>query len=693
MKIFLYLTFLFNLYNIKWENIHIKIPLLDSVTNYFDLPKATLYDNNSNVINSPYYYEKGVNHTSLKVVSSKHVKTYRVDYRITFYELNIKSTQTITFEIIDNIPPEIIKYPTIIMPVKSKLLTEKEIINDIIVKDNYYPEEELIINILNLANVNVNYPGDYIIKISVMDPSYNKTELNITYKIISNIPPEIKYNEPIYLNYGQKFNIYEHFKFNDPYDNSLQISYDDTLVDYQKLGTYPITVTAKNQFDLFTIVQTSLIIVDKQSPELILNDKPIINVKQYDETILKQFIIYINDNYDKLTIDDVNIIHNINFDLIGKYNVIYEVKDSSLNVTTKQIQVEIKDLEKPVITPIKQLKIDVHSNNIIWLNYFNIIDNYDNVNDLTIKFNDKNINYNNIGKYILEVEVQDLSKNINRSNFIIEIIDQKPPEVVQIKDIIITDFTPKDEKYFLQFFNIQDNYTKRENININFFGSINYNLIGEYFITIIFSDESNNETSLNTSIFIIDAEKPEINLYNETIYYYVNDNKPNYYNNIKNVLDNYTKKEDLEITIIDHVNYQKIGKYQVEYIVRDQSYNETLKTIDVIVDKNKKQLMKGKNITLNKFQDWYLGLGIEFSDDVVKIETIPHTIYTNTNGKKEILYIAYDERGNSEQFLQIITVKNEIENKFNIILIITINLLGIAVIIYTFIKSKKDKNL
>ena len=108
MKVLMMFLNVLNMYKVVWQNIDIDIPLNDDTYQYYDMPKANLYYNNK-LIETYEYYERGINHTNLNVINSRHVKTYKIDYRVNFDAYDISSTQTIHFNIIDNIAPKIIK--------------------------------------------------------------------------------------------------------------------------------------------------------------------------------------------------------------------------------------------------------------------------------------------------------------------------------------------------------------------------------------------------------------------------------------------------------------------------------------------------------------------------------------------------------------------------------------------------------
>jgi len=690
MKILMMFLNVLNMYKVVWQNIDIDIPLNDDTYQYYDMPKANLYYNNK-LIETYEYYERGINHTNLNVINSRHVKTYKIDYRVNFDAYDISSTQTIHFNIIDNIAPKIIKIPEIKMPVKTKVLTEKNIIENLIYNDNYYEIEELIVKVNGLASVNVNIPNVYELEYEVMDPSYNTTKIIGYYIVENNISPEIKYNDLITINYGETFNYLNHFKFIDDYDKNLNTYVDLSSVNFNKLGSYKIQVTAINNVGLKTTVSSTLEIVDKEKPTLNLKTNNILNVHDYNYYYLKTIILSVYDNYNQLTIDDVLIEGFIDFNVVNKYELTYTVSDSSNNTISKKVVVEIRDLIKPKIESIKDLVFNINETKPNWYNYFLIDDNYDDFSDLTINFAENKINFNNLGMQILEVSVADSSKNKITKIFEINILDLESPEVVQMEEIIVTDFTSKNNEFFKSFFAITDNYDNYIDIKVNISSTIDYEKVGDYDIEIDFIDNSNNITTINTIVYILDIIKPTIKLTTNIIYYYINEEPLNFNNYIMNVNDNKTLKNDLFINIVENINYNKIGKYDVVYEVYDESNNMCSEILSVYVDKTKTKLIEGQDLYIKINEPYILGTNINLSKDVVKTITYPNNINTKKPNTIEVLYIAYDIRGNYEEYIQTVYImpQNEI-TKYKTNIIITI--IGSVIIVAYYIFEVKNKN-
>lgn len=91
-------------------------------------------------------------------------------------------------------------------------------------------------------------------------------------------------------------------------------------------------------------------IVDKKAPEITLSDKyAVLNVNSKWDS--KSYITEVKDNFDELSIDDIEIEDNVNMKKIGDYEVIYKVKDSSGNEGKSILKVMIKDPKTKVEIP------------------------------------------------------------------------------------------------------------------------------------------------------------------------------------------------------------------------------------------------------------------------------------------------------------------------------------------------------
>lgn len=686
-----------SMYKVDWVNQEINIPLYSDTFLYYDLPYPILMLGDTEITDELYYIEQGVNRTSLRVVNSNHVKTFKIDYRVTYESLGLSFDVTIIFNIVDLEPPTILKVPTIKMPVKSKLLSEKTILEEVFYKDNYYSNEELIVKVRDLSLVNVNVPKIYEIIFEVTDPSFNTTTLIGYYEIVNDNAPTIKSNGPIVLEYGINFDHYKYFSYYDEFDNNLIIDVNTSNVDFSKVGEYPLSVKVTNNVGLSSYISTVIKIVDTKKPVLIINDKYTLEVLLYDYNYLKSLIIDFYDNYDSLTLNDILINSNIDFNITGKYDVYYSLEDSSLNKVEKHVTIEIIDNTKPIITKYEDdITINVNSSNINWLLYLDYSDNYNEKEDLLFKVNEKLVNFKELGTYYIEVEVSDLSKNKRVNLISINVVDQTKPEVTQMREIILNDYTHKELNSFKAYFAISDNYNSYDEINIINTTLNDFSKTGFFLVSFIFSDQSNNLTIIESEVYIIDDLPPVIKILTNEITVNVNSEKLNLESYILNYSDNYNTNNELQINIISNIDYENIGEYLVNYEIKDSSNNIFNEILVVKVDLEFENLITGNNVSINKDSYYEIDSNITLSSNVLSYEVYPSSIDTSLVGTNEVLFIVYDKRGNYQQFVQIVEVvdnNQQIEVKKYLINIgITfISVLSLSAIIY--MHYRKHDNL
>lgn len=694
MRSLLILLSFLNSYKIVWEDTHFKIPLNENTHVYYEIPKAVAYDHLGNKINTEVYYQRGVNHTTLKVVNSLHVKTFKIDYKAFFPEIGRESIQTIQFEIIDIIEPEFLYIPEISMPVKTKRKTEKEIVSDLIYQDNYYDNEDLIVRVNGLESVNINLPGKYQLTYEIIDPSFNIKEEIRYYEVYNNIPPEIKVKLPVKLEFGTKFFYEDYFTLYDEYNSLVEKEVDLRKVDYSKIGNYEIFIKITNQAGLTASGTYNLEIVDTKKPVLIVKDKQEFNY--LDDINLSDLIVDVYDNYDELTKDDVIITGYYDVSKLGSYTITYEVFDSSLNSQVVKITFQIVDLEKPEIKLlVDEIIINVFNEELNYYNYFLITDNYNSFDDLKITFIKGGIDYKNLGTYYLTVEVSDVSKNKKIKQVPVYIKDLESPLVTTNYDdyIYIDQYGYLSDTYFLKYFLISDNFYERKAISIEIDSEINFYESNEITRTFIFKDPSDNETVIeDVKILILETRPPILELNTNTYKYYIGDEIPNLELFVKGFYDYTNNIEDLVLVIEENINYSEIGLYIVTYKgFNNKINNQTTKELLFYVDF--KSGIKSTITNLEVYQDDFIDelSGVTLSEDIVKYDVFPKVIDTSSPGIKERVYILYDKRGNIEKLSQEIVVKPQ-EKQINYQKVIIINAFIITsfTLFHVFRRRRKD---
>ena len=118
-----------------------------------------------------------------------------------------------------------------------------------------------------------------------------------------------------------------------------------------------------------------------------------------------------------LTLDDLSVSHDIDTYRIGTYHIYYEISDASNNVTKTSLKISVVDIEKPSVDQITPLFIEVHTPYFNYENYFEIEDNYNSIDELTIKVTHQ-IKLDKIGIYEFKITVTDQSKKCPHASYL-----------------------------------------------------------------------------------------------------------------------------------------------------------------------------------------------------------------------------------------------------------------------------------
>ena len=133
---------------------------------------------------------------------------------------------------------------------------------------------------------------------------------------------------------------------------------------------------------------------------------------------------------------------------------------------------------------------EVFSPSPILREHINVYDNYSDSDDLVVNIQ-TSYNINKIGRYDLKIEVSDKQKNKTTLHTFIEVVDLLPPEIIQVSDIMITDFLVKDLSIY---FKATDQYDLDKTIITLDDHLVNYEQKGTYDLIVYAYDQSHNLT-------------------------------------------------------------------------------------------------------------------------------------------------------------------------------------------------------
>jgi len=663
-------------YRIEWFYTEVLVQLGDNIEHYMMIPEAKLYQDGI-LINDPDidYVRDGVERTFKSVINTSVVKSYILKFRVTFPTYNQSSVQSITFQVIDEIPPVIDQLPVFRLPVGQKL----PILSDgLLYHDNYDTLQNISVNI-DSSRIILTKIGTYPIIYQIRDLSGNLTERTSYLTIYDHLPPEISVKKEVLLSFGSAILWRDFFVIKDNYDLAPEVHLDLTNVDFTRLGTYPFSITAMDSSGLSSTLFEEVIIIDTKPPSILLKSTPApISVGTDLSSIdFLSYIVSIFDDYDLFKDINIDIRHDIEIQVIGTYKIYYEVTDSSGNSTEKIMNIKVSDLTAPVITIDIPFIYEVFSAEPHLLSQFSFSDNYSKTEEMTCKVT-ATYKMNIVADYPITIEVTDKSGNKTIYRDYIRIVDIFPPEITQLNDIIIADFQRKDLQYY---FSASDNYDIPSKIQISiddFY--VNYEKIGSYPLKLSATDQSGNVKLMESEVIVIDMTQPILMLTTLAVHVDVGSSELDLKRFIELATDNYDDLNLDEVIIFETIDYQKLGVYPIIYQLKDSSMNTVEQTLYLTVDDRIAPVVRFTNLslTLGSTFNPLEGVQVEEQSESYTIKYFPYFLDVSTPGNKTITYVITDSRGNYTISHRIIEVlpENSHQSIISFIPVILITLIG-----------------
>lgn len=358
-----------------------------------------------------FYVENNyINYTTQSSINTSYIKTYRLDHRAVSPKYNKREIRSFFFHIVDTKPPEVISST----PFKiSYGEDEPNYLKGLVVVDNYTPKEDIEIKI-NKSNINYNKVGIYEVLYIISDCSGNITFHTEKVEIVDVIKPTIRKIKELIIEVGEDFILEKYFSIEDNYDDILDINY-KIIGGTKTLGKKELKVTAKDSSGNVNIYKDIIKVVDTTSPTIILKENPTtINIGE--EVDFLDLVYEVSDNFDEVSVDDLIVSNNVNFNEVGRYEVVYELTDSSNNKNITILEVLIRDLVPPSIfaDDIEVAKGEYKD----FLMYVKATDNISKEEDIVIKITYNDVDFNKPGIYSVTFQAIDeygnhSSKDIN----------------------------------------------------------------------------------------------------------------------------------------------------------------------------------------------------------------------------------------------------------------------------------------
>lgn len=308
------------------------------------------------------------------------VGTYQVTYKVTDKN-NTTTTKTITVTVTEN------KKPVITAEDKEVIQYRKlDELDGVTATDE--EDGKVEVKVKN-STVKLDTPGDYEITYQATDTYNQTTEKTIKVTVIKDEAPVINAEDKT-ITQGTTFEPLKDVTAEDKEEGKIEkIEVVKNDVKEKEIGKYEVIYKAVDSYKNETLKTIYVTVVE--------NQKPVINAE--DKTI------YLNEDFDELDgvtaedpedgkIEKIEVIQNdVKTDEVGKYKVIYRVKDTFGNVVEKEITVTVEEKkleEKSGEFYLESLEWDNNDKRFTVSGYLIIYDINNENKEYEVVFKDKN---------------------------------------------------------------------------------------------------------------------------------------------------------------------------------------------------------------------------------------------------------------------------------------------------------------
>ncbi len=387
-------------YNYIWENTYIDVTIGDSLYNYINLPKATLCKDGIRT-NEEVYYLRGDMLTCEENINTSKLGEYLLAYCAIS---EIEEYIYVTFNVVDNVAPVIKQVAPLIFSQKPDYSYYFNI------SDNYSTYKVDYID----DGINYDKPGNYSLTVSATDEYNNNSKEMFDVIIVDCEAPTITVISKLELEVYKTLNPLDYFK---AIDAGIDVSNTIVVSEFNntKLGNQSISVTCHDGYDNYKTDIFVLSVVDKTAPKIELDSnlirmsiEDINNIKK--ETLLSH-VIKIEDNYDTLRLEDIEIDYNGIRAIPGEYSVFYSITDNSLNELKLEAIISVYCDSVPELN-VKNVYVNV-GNKVNYYNYISSTDKYDGDITSSVIVDDSSVNLNKEGIYFAQVSVKNSNGKYN----------------------------------------------------------------------------------------------------------------------------------------------------------------------------------------------------------------------------------------------------------------------------------------
>ncbi len=428
---------------------------------------------------------------------------------------------------------------------------------------------------IDASAVDTSTVGDYEVLYSISDTSGNSATTSRTVRIIDTIKPiiiligdntqQIEVNTT-YTELGASATD------NSDGDISTSIMIDSSAVNTQTIGDYQVTYDVNDSSNNPATQAIRVIQVrDTTAPIITLSGNASVSINQGES--YSDAGANVEDNYDS----DVTITTNnpVNTSIVGEYTIIYTATDSSGNSASKSRTVTVNDVTAPIIT--------LGGDNPFTLE---VNTPYNEPGVTAIDAIDGNINVSSsglattatVGDYTITYSATDNAGNVATKTRTVHIVDSTKPSITLNGNATIT--LEVGSSYSDAGATASDNYDTA--LSVISSGSVDTSTLGTYILYYDVNDSAgNNATQKTRTITVEDTTPPIISLIGAPT---TTVNKgTSYVDAGASASDNYEGNISSNIVIVNPVNKNIAGTYQVTYNVSDTSGNSATQITRTVI--------------------------------------------------------------------------------------------------------------
>jgi len=541
-------------------------------------------------------------------------------------------------------------------------------------------DDELMIN-MDDSEVNLNHVGNYIGFIFITDNNQNTTMVEITVDVVDTTPPIIIGFHDYTIEVLTPFIDYlGDVTAHDLYDGDISVTYNDSLVNLNQIGTYDVILSAID-FNGNSLAKTiTITVVDTTPPDIIGLQNITVEVLTPSIDYLAGINIIDYSDVDIEVIDD-----NVNLNRVGTYEVMITAIDTSGNSSIESMTVIVLDSTNPIITGHVNYCVEVFTPYINYLENITVIDMHD--DDLVIQANDSQVNLNEIGVYEVIITASDHYGNVGIEVITVEVVDTIAPIIYNYQDYTV-EVNVSMINYTLGVIAF-DHYEGMVTVNVDS-SLVNLDEVGTYEVILIAMDTSNNQTSININVNVVDLTPPLFNHIEDRIVE-VNTELVDYLEGIR-VTDNLNKSVHISVDS-SLVDLNQIGSYKITLIASDSAGNDGIKYYYLHVVDNIKPVISGyQDIKIKENQKFDPLSNITVYDnydlDLLSELIVVGNYDVSKPGVYKIRLLVSDSSSNQTEILFNLIVKKDYQKEIVFGSIIGVGLIGIASFIFFKRKPK-----